>query len=285
MCERLASAGFDLVATDVRAQAGAVGCRRVQSVAEAAAGAVVLITMLPGPDEVLGVLAEAVDALAPGSLWVEMSSASPRVAQACRAAAGPRGIRTVDAPVSGGPEQAGTGNLAVYAGGEAADVAAAQPLLEILGSRLMHTGGCGSGYATKLLINALWFTQAIAAAEALSVGSRLGLDLEVLVESLRTSPAGSRFLSEHAEALLDGDDLTTFPLARCCEELHEVIALADSVGVPVDVIGAVSQLHDEALERYGSVDGELLGSRLVAERAGVSLRREPGAGKEASPRP
>ncbi len=273
MCERLTAAGFDVAAVDLRADAGALGSRRVGSIAEAAAGAGVLITMLPGADEVLEVIAEAVGALKAGSLWLEMSSAPPRVARACGSAASPRGVRIVDAPVSGGPAQAASGSLVVYAGGEAADLAAAQPVFDVVSARVVHTGGFGSGYATKLLINALWFTQAVAGAEALSVGRRLGLDLEVLLDCLQSSAAGSRFLSEHAEALLDGDDLTTFPLARCCEELGEVVTMAASAGVQADLFDAVRRLHDEALAHYGDVDGELLGARLVAERAGVNLRR------------
>ena len=67
--------------------------------------------------------------------------------------------------------------------------------------------------------------------------------------------------------------MTTFTLARCCEELAGVLALGDELAVELDVIGAVTRVQESALARYGDVDGELLGARLVGERNGVDLRR------------
>ena len=199
-----------------------------------------------------------------------MSSAAPRVARACRA----RGVRFVDAPVGGGPAAAREGSLVVFAGGEAVDLERCRPALDVLAERILHVGPSGSGYATKLLVNALWFTHAAASAEALTLGKRLGLDFDLLLGALRASAADSRFLADYADPLLDGDDLATFGLARCCEELSAVVTLADELDVSLDVISAVSGLHDSALERYGDVDGELLAARLVAERAAVTLRRD-----------
>ena len=274
VCARLAAAGFDITATDVRVElrcaAEAAGARWAGSVAAAAEGGV-LITMLPGSDEVLKVMPEALGALAPGSCWLEMSTAAPRVASAIARVAEPRGIRAIDAPVGGGPDAARSGSLLVFAGGKIDD--RVRPVLDALAARVIQTGAHGSGYATKLLVNALWFTHAVASAEALAVGRRLGLDLEILLEGLRASAAGSRFLADHADALLDGDDLTTFSLADCRRELSDVLAIADEADVPLEVIRAVADIHTRALERYGATDGELLGARLVAERAGVDLRR------------
>ncbi len=270
MCERLADAGFDVVATDLRSSLREqVRARWAQTPAAAAHDAELLVTMLPGIEEVAGVVDELASALAPGACWIEMSSATPRVARDCRA----RGVRFVDAPVGGGPAAAREGRLLVFAGGDAADIERCSPALDVLARRILHVGPSGSGYATKLLINALWFTHAAASAEALTLGRRLGLELDVLLGALRTSAADSRFLADCADPLLDGDDLTTFGLARCCEELSAVVTLADELDVPLDVISTVSELHHAALEHYGDVDGELLAARLIAERAGVTLRR------------
>jgi 3-hydroxyisobutyrate dehydrogenase len=270
MCERLVAAGFDVVATDLRPGLGEqIGARWADRAAEAADGAELVVTMLPGIDEAAGVADELAGALAPGACWIDMSSAAPQLARACRA----RGLRFVDAPVGGGPAAARDGRLIVFAGGEAVDLECCRPALDAIAERILHVGPSGSGYATKLLINALWFTHAAASAEALTLGRRLGLDLEVLLGALRVSAADSRFLADCADPLLDGDDLATFGLARCCEELAAVVALAEELDVSLDVISAVSGLHGSALERYGDVDGELLAARLVAERAGVRLRR------------
>jgi 3-hydroxyisobutyrate dehydrogenase len=276
MVARLADAGFDVIATDrrseLRADAYASGARWAPSIATAAAGAQLLFTALPGSADVMNVIAEAVGSLGSGACWVEMSSASPRVAQVIAEGAAPRGVRAIDAPVGGGPREAREGRLLVFAGGDAADLERVLPALDVLSEQIVHVGPRGSGYAVKLLVNALWFTQAVAGAEVLALGRRLGLDLDVLLGALKRSAAGSRFLERDAGVLLEGDDLATFSLGRCCEELDALLTTAGELDVPLEVISTVASLHSDALARYGDVDGELLGARLVAERAGVDLR-------------
>ncbi len=283
MLDRLTAAGFDVAGNDARPELRAqLGARWVDTPAQAAAGADLLITMLPGSEEVAGTIDELAGALGPGACWLEMSSATPRIARAIAVACEPRGVRSLDAPVGGGPGAAREGALIVFAGADDADLDRCRPVLEVLGERVLHVGPRGSGYATKLLVNALWFAHAVASAEVLALGSRFGLELDTLLGALRHSAADSRFLSQYADPLLDGDDLTAFSLARCCEELAALVALADELEVPLGVISAVSELHAGALERYGDVDGELLAARLVAERANVSLTRLP---SDAAPGP
>jgi 3-hydroxyisobutyrate dehydrogenase len=277
MVARLADAGFDVIATDLRSElratAAASGVRWAPSIAAAAADAELLFTALPGSAEVTRVVAEAVGSLRSGACWVEMSSASPRVAKAIADTAAPRGVRAIDAPVGGGPREAREGRLLVFAGGDAADLERVRPALHAFSEQVVHVGPTGSGYGVKLLVNALWFTQAVSGAEVLALGRRLGLDLDVLLGALNRSAAGSRFLERDADVLLDGGDLATFSLGRCCEELDTLLAIAGELDVPFEVISSVAQVHSDALARYGDVDGELLGARLVAERAGVDLRR------------
>ncbi len=277
MCDAVARAGFDVVATDLRpelrAEVGAMGARWASSITAAAPGADLLITVLPGPSEVMRVIDEVLGSLPAGSCWLDMSTAAPHVADAIVSAAGPRGVRAIDAPVAGGPEQAREGKLIAFAGGDRADLQAVRPVLDVLAERVVHTGPNGSGYAVKLLSNALWFMQAVGTAEVLALARRMGLDLDVVLGALDQSAAASRFIAQDARALLDGDDLTTFSLARCCEELSSVLGLGDALDVPLDVVSVVSELHVAALERFGDVDGELLGARFVGERAGVDLRR------------
>ena len=82
--------------------------------------------------------------------------------------------------------------------------------------RLVHVGGPGTGYTTKLLANLLWFGQAIATAEALLLGERAGIDLGVLRGALADSAASSRFIRSDLDALFAGDYMTTFGLDRVC---------------------------------------------------------------------
>jgi 3-hydroxyisobutyrate dehydrogenase len=278
MCARVVESGRTVTANDARAHlagpAITVGARWAPSPGVAADGADVVITMLPGPQEVASVIDEVCAALARGATWIDMSTASPEVARSVSAAARLRGVRVIDAPVGGGPEAARRGHLLAFVGADGADLRAQRELLATVADRVVHVGPPGSGYTVKLLVNLLWFGQALATAEALTLARRAGLDLETVLAALGESAAAGRFLSEGAQALLDGDDLASFSLARCCEELSSVLNLADEQGVSLELAELVSELHRRALAHYGDVDGELLGARLISDRAGVSLRRD-----------
>jgi 3-hydroxyisobutyrate dehydrogenase len=277
MCRRLTECGFTVTGTDRRSELrGAVvdaGARWAGSAAAVAGGCAVLITMLPGPGEVSQIAPEVTEAMSPDSTWIEMSSATPAIAAEIARAAEGRGVRILDAPVGGGPPQARTGDLLAFVGGRAEHLHAQRDVLESLAGRVLHVGPAGSGYAVKLIVNMLWFEQAVAGAEALSLAARAGLDLETVRLALQQSAAANRFMDRDAPALMAGDDLTSFPLARCHEELVGVLALGAQLGVPLALAERATELYSEALERYGDVDGELLAARLVAERAGVDLAR------------
>jgi 3-hydroxyisobutyrate dehydrogenase len=273
MCLRLCERGFAVSATDLRSEVKAsvteAGAHWGTSAAEVAGRSDALITMLPGPREVSQIAGEVIGALAPGCTWIDMSSATPAVAAKVALAAEGRGVRIMDAPVGGGPPEARAGRLLVFVGGSGEDLDSQRDLLESLGNRVVHVGPAGSGYAVKLIVNMLWFEQAVAAAEALSLAVRFGLDPETVRLAVQESAAASGFMERDAPALMRGDDYDMFPLARCHEELAGVLALGKQLDVPLAVAERVAALYVDALGRYGDVGGELLAARLVAERAGV----------------
>lgn len=276
LCARLVEQGLSVVCTDrdpARFDLVPSAAARAADAAAVGVRASVVVTVLPGPGEVAEVCDELVTAMDPGSLWVDCSTASPAVAGPIAAAGARRGVAVVDAPLGGSPAAAHEGRLLSFAGGPAEDVARARPVLEAFADRIVHVGPHGSGYAVKLLANSLWFGQAVAVAEALAIATRAGLDAELVREALAGSAAASNFLSEDAPALLDGDEMPSFALSRCAEQLHSLAAFADELSVPADVLGAVASVHDGALLRYGDVDGELLGALWAAERGGVTFGR------------
>ncbi len=278
MCMRLAERGFAVSATDTRPELqthviGAGACWD-GSAAEVAARCEVLITMLPGPHEVAAMIEDVLGALSPGGTWIDMSSATPAVGAQIALAAKGRDVRILDAPVGGGPPEARNGRLLVFVGGSGEDLEGQRDVLESLGERVVHVGPAGSGYAVKLIVNMLWFEQAVAGAEALSLAVRFGLDPETLRLAVQESAAASRFMEHDAPALMQGDSYEMFSLARCHEELTGVLALGDQLEVPLALAGRATELYAQALERYGDIDGELLAARLVAERAGVDLAAE-----------
>jgi 3-hydroxyisobutyrate dehydrogenase len=276
VCARLVEAGFSVVAgdrdADRAAAARAAGTRWADSPRELASRADFLITVLPGTAE----LVDAIDTVGPelrrGSCWIDMTSCAPDAAAATRDELVARGVDCLEAPAGGDPDAARAGGLQLFVGGPIEAAERCRVVLEALG-RIEHMGGAGAGYTTKLLVNLMWFGQALATAEALLVARRAGLDIDVLRDTLARSPAGSRFIEDMAPRLLDGDYLASFGLDRCCEELDAIAALAESQSVPFTVSSAVRGLYREALDRYGRIDGELLAVALLEERAGIRLRR------------
>jgi 3-hydroxyisobutyrate dehydrogenase len=281
VCANLVRVGYSVQAGDLRPeaaeQAARYGACWVPDLARLAARADVLLTVLPGPGEVrelmLGTGAVAA-ALRGGATWIDMTSNSPAAMTDIRDVLLDQGVQVLDAPVGGGVTAAEQGSLQLLVGGQAQAVAQHRNLLEVLASpgRLVHVGGYGAGYIAKLLINLLWFGQAVGTAEALLLGRACGLDLGILREALADSAAGSRFIDHDLPALFAGDFMRTFGLHRCCEELQIVTELARRHDLPFQVSEAVADVYQRALRRYGPVDGELLGVTLLEEQAGLHLR-------------
>jgi len=282
MCGHLVSAGFDVTAFDLNAAALSrwveAGARGAGSVAECAAGAEVLITMLPAPPQVEAVWlgdGGGVAALEPGSLAIDMSTSSTAVGTRVVAAVGARGVDFLDAPVAGQSIGADAGTLAIYVGGPGAAFARALPLFEAMGDpeRIFHLGGNGAGYTVKLLLNLLWFIESVAVGEVLSVGVRAGVSLDRLHAALVGSPANSVFLERDARMVLDdGDYDEAFPMRLVTKDLGLAVDLARDVGVPVELTALVEQIHRRARALYGDDAGEISAIRLYEDLAGVKLR-------------
>ena len=282
MSRRLAQAGQDLTVFDLDpAKAGpavAHGARLAATVADAVSGADVLITMLPTPMAVEEVLLEPGDALKSlldGALWVDMSTSVPAVAERVRLRGAGRGIRVLDAPVSGMSKGAAAGTLQIFVGGAAADFEQIRPVLEIMGDpqRIIHVGANGTGYAVKLMLNLLWFSSLVAAAEVLTIGVRAGVDLSVLHRALVASPANSELLEHDLLPLLrEGDYEQGFAIALACKDLGLAVDLARSVGVPAEVSAVVEQVFRRAWATYGDDAGEMSPVRLYEELARTELR-------------
>jgi 3-hydroxyisobutyrate dehydrogenase len=293
MSRRLAEAGLDLTVFDLdparAAPAVAHGARLAASAAQAAAGASTLITMLPTPtavEEVMLGRGGALRSLPDGALWIDMSTSSPAVAERVLAQGSGRGIRAVDAPVAGMATGAAAGALEIFAGGDAADVERARPILAHLGDpeRIFHVGPRGAGYVVKLMLNLLWFDQLVAVAEVLTIGTCAGVDLGVLHTALVQGPTGSRLLARDLLPLLErGEYEDNFSLALATKDLRLAVDVARATGVPAELSAVVEQLFTRARAAFGDDAGEMTPVRLYEQAAGVLLRlpARPDAAAEA----
>jgi 3-hydroxyisobutyrate dehydrogenase len=285
MCRNVITAGFAVTAYDLDpdalGRAAADGARAATGVADCVRDAEILLTSLPGPPQVEAVLCgagggeSAIAAMPPGSIVVDMSTSSLEVGRRARAAAQAAGVQLLDAPVAGQTIGAEAGTLAIYAGGEPQVFARALPVLEAMGDpqRIFLLGPGGCGYAVKLLLNLTWFIQAVATAEALTIGVKAGVDLSNLHTALVASPANSVFLERDVLPLLErGDYDEGFTMKLVTKDLGLAIDLARDAGVPVELSSLVEQIQRRARAAYGDDAGEMSAVRLYEDLAGVELR-------------
>ncbi len=244
------------------------GLTWARDLADLASASEVVLTVLPGPGEVLQLIDALLAHIRPGATWIDMTSAVPSVSAAIRARAADA-VRILECPVGGDPTAARSGALLGYVGADPGDLGVHRALLDALCRELVHIGPPGTGYTVKLLVNVLWFGQALAVAEVLALGSRLGLEPGALKATLARGPAASNVLEDAGDALLRGEVMATFPLGRCVEEIEGVLGLAAGHDLSLPVAGRVAELYRQALERYGDADGELLAARYVSELLGV----------------
>ncbi|GEP28595.1 NAD(P)-dependent oxidoreductase [Cryobacterium levicorallinum] len=282
MTHNLQKAGYALVVNDIRRESAAAllenGAIWADTPAEVAAQSDVVITMLPTPrhvDTVVngknGILA----GIADGGCWIDMSTSVPDVANGVRFDHADRGLRILDAPVSGMSVGAASGMLQIFVGGSSNDFEELLPIFKAMGDpeRILHVGAAGTGYAVKLMINQLWFSHLVATAEVLSIGVKAGVDLGVLRASLIASPANSNFVQHDVLSILgDGDYDEGFSIALACKDLGLSIDLARSVGVPAELSGLVEQIYRRARAQYGDAAGEMSPVRLYEDLSGINLR-------------
>jgi 3-hydroxyisobutyrate dehydrogenase-like beta-hydroxyacid dehydrogenase len=278
MARRLLGAGAALRAYDVDeralAAAEAAGAERAASPADAAREATVAITMLPDPVVVEraargddGLL----DGLGDGALWLEMSSSRPATTAALAGAAAERGAALLDAPVSGGVSGAEAGTLTIMLGGPAALVARARPLLEVLGESLVHVGDKpGDGDAAKTINNMLSATNLAAAAEALAMGIRAGLEPARLVDCVNGGTGASHAMRNKVGGqVLTGKFGSRFTLGQYLKDLGIARGLADDQRVPTPVNSAAHAVWTaQAMRGFAGEDHTRLVALLLAD-AGI----------------
>jgi len=261
MASHLVAAGYRVRAFDLSAAALEAFARaqpravRAGSAAEAAAGAAVAITMLPDGKAVRQALLEggAAPALGRGGLVLDMSSSAPAETRRLGAELAALGVGLLDAPVSGGVKRAVEGKLAIMAGGEAALVERARPLLAALGSSIHATGPLGSGHAVKALNNYVSAAGLVAACEALLVARRFGLDPGLVVDVLNAGSGRNNSTEQKArQFILSGSFGSGFSLALMAKDLRTAAELAEQLGVPAPLSRTTADLWTEAQAKLGA---------------------------------
>ena len=221
MVANLEAAGFVVQSFDLN------GTGNRDSSRAAAANAEVLITMLPDGDAVRDAVLDALPALDPGAVVVDMSSSDPAGTRALGSALQAKDIEMVDAPVSGAKFKAKDGTLAIMAGGTKEAFAKVLPVLQKLGNQIFHVGPLGAGHAVKALNNYLGAAGTLAGFEALLIAQAFGLDPVPMLDAINASTGrNSTTARKIPQDVLTGAFASGFKLALMTKDVGIAAELA-----------------------------------------------------------
>ena len=221
------------------------GARVADSPREVAQTSDVVITMLPGPPEVEEVVAGEgglLEGAAEGSLIVDMSTSSPVLARQLAHATRERGVRMLDAPVSGGDVGARDGTLSIMVGGEDEDFERARPLFEVMGETVVYVGGAGAGQVVKACNQIVVALVIEAVAEALVLGSKAGVAPDRVVEVLSGGLAANKVLEVKGEKFSSHEFTPGGKVEYHRKDLAIALAAGREYGVTLPVTALVEQM-------------------------------------------
>lgn len=275
MARNLVEAGYTVqvhnrsrAAVERLADQGAVAAG---SPAEAARGAHAVITVLPDAPDVEQVLLSAsgvVEGLDPGGVVIDMSTISPVAARRLAASLDERGLRMLDAPVSGGQQGAIDAVLTIMVGGDAEVVEACRPILERMSATVTRIGDAGAGQVAKACNQIIVAGTIQAVAEALTLAQRSDVDPEAVRSALLGGVAASKILEVHGQRMLDGNFEPGFKSRLHHKDLGIALEAGETAGVPLMTTALVEQLLTSlTAQGHGDADHSAL-ALLVDQLAG-----------------
>jgi 3-hydroxyisobutyrate dehydrogenase len=273
--------GFELTVHDLRREAatrhleaGATWADTPKQVAEASE---VVFTSLPGPTDVEAVaLGEEgiLQGMSQSKVYFDLSTNSPTMVRKIHEVFAAKGIRMLDAPVSGGPRGARTRNLAIWVGGDEEVYRQYKPVLDAIGDKAYYVGPIGCGSIAKLVHNCAGYIIQCALAEVFTMGVKAGVEPLALWQAVRRGAQGRRGTFEGlAEHLLPGKfDPPDFALRLARKDVDLAVAVGREYEVPMRLANLALQELTEAMNRgWGSRDSRVA-MLLQEERAGVEVR-------------
>lgn len=280
MARRLLEAGYPVAVAnrsrppvEALAAEGAVPCG---SPAEVAASADIVFTMLPDAPEVEEVVfgeGGLAAAMRPGSVLIDTTSNHPACAERVAAALAERGVGMLDAPVSGAPEGAAAGELAIMAGGPRDVFERCRPVLEVLGRKVVHVGEKpGSGCIAKLANQILVGLTFLGVSEALVFGAKSGLDPAALADVMGAGLARCGALEVKAPKILSGDFRPGGKVKSHIKDLRYALERAHETKVSLPGAALVSQLLQEVAADGGGELDHIAIVKAIERKAGVEAR-------------
>ena len=280
MSKNLLKAGHEVVCFDVNKAAlddvVAAGGKSCASVAEVASQCSFLITMLPNSPQVSAVaLGEGGIASSAkiGTLLVDMSSIAPLAAREIHNGLKTKGIRMLDAPVSGGEPKAIDGTLSVMVGGAQKDFDEAKPVIEVMAGSVVRVGDIGAGNTAKLANQIVVAVNIAGLAEAMTLSAKAGVDPELVFQAIRGGLAGSTVMEAKAPMMLDRNIKPGFKIDLHIKDLGNIIDTGHGVGVPLPLSAAVMEMMQALkVENMGDADHSAL-VRYYEKLANCEVKR------------
>ena len=261
---------------DAVARLTAAGAKAAASPQEVGAASDIVITMLPEPQHVEQV-ALGSDGIAagmrPGGMLIDMSTIDPVTSQRVGRALKERGIAMVDSPVGKTSEHAVSGTLTLMVGGEPADIERAMPVLKCMGTDTFLCGGPGMGHAMKISNNLLATTIMVANTEVLAIGIKAGLQLELMMEVMKTTMAFNHQLYvAMPKKAFQGDDSPGFMVKLAGKDVRLAVELAKAYGFDALVGRAAQESLDRAAKMgYAERDTAAL-MKIREDELGIQVR-------------
>jgi 3-hydroxyisobutyrate dehydrogenase-like beta-hydroxyacid dehydrogenase len=283
MAASLLRAGYQVTMCDQRAEARdepvLAGVSWMETPRQVAELCRTTITSLPGPAQVDQVVRGSDGILAgaqAGDCYIDMTTSTPTSIRAIEADAARVGVSVLDAPVAGGMRGARHGTLTIMVGGSADAFRRCLPYFEAMGERIIHVGSVGAGHVAKLVNNMMTIANGIVAMEAMVVGTKAGVDPQMLIEVARAGTGDSFSLNVFPYVIFKGNfDPAKFALALATKDLRISEEFAGELGVPLRVIPCVLKAMTEASES-GLADRDWSSYITLLEEAADVEVRVPG---------
>jgi 2-hydroxy-3-oxopropionate reductase len=249
MAKNLLKAGFPLVvfsrskgSVAELVKEGALSADSSKGVAERAE---LIITMLPDSPEVKEVVlgeGGVIQGVKPGAVVIDMSSINPLVTQEIARTLDVKGVKMLDAPVSGGETGAIQGTLAIMVGGEKKVFEDCLEILKAMGKNIVHVGGIGAGGYVKLVNQIIVALNIASVGEAFCLGVKAGLDPQVIYQAIRGGLAGSQVLETKAPMIFQRNFKPGFKIKLHQKDLQNALSTAKDLGVPLPLSSFVQQI-------------------------------------------
>jgi 3-hydroxyisobutyrate dehydrogenase-like beta-hydroxyacid dehydrogenase len=279
ICHHLLKAGHTVLAYDVdtgnlarMVNLGAEPAPNPKAVAQACE---IVFSSLPGPREVEHVALGTdglVEAARPGLIYVDLSTNFPSAAQRVCEALAATGMTMLDAPVSGGVAGAEQGTLAVMVGGDRQAFETCRPLLAHFGANIFHVGAIGSGCVAKLVNNMLAFVNSVAAFEGMLLGTKAGVEPQMLHDIVQASSGASWAMRQFPHKIFAGDFAPGFTIDLAYKDLRLALEMGDELSVPL-LMGSICVNVMRQARANGRGGDDLSGlMRILEDNLGLQVR-------------